>query len=217
MKNFILSIVVFLSFNTFASQKEKLDLELSNEDIVQTMNDDFGLSHCLNDYRKWRNNAAIASGLTPFVGLAGLAGSGMLAIGWEYGGWYTLKSTLGNVGTSIAGSAINFVIPTSIFIGTIAFETVMISRFIKASKSYRLIANLYTHENSKLIRKLTKKVQRKRPDITEEDISRALLQADETGTLCDGSMVSRFVFFRTKYNKRLATMKDMERWLIRNL
>jgi hypothetical protein len=93
----------------------------------------------------------------------------------------------------------------------------MISRFIKASQSYRLIRDLYTNEETKLLRKLTRKVQKKRPEVTIGEVSSALIEADANGKLCDGSMVSRLVILRTKYNKRLATMKDMEKWLIKTL
>lgn len=217
MKNFILPLVLFFTFLNPSQAKEKIDLNLSKSDIALNYDVEVGESNCLNDYRKWRNNAAIASGLTPFVGLAGLTGSVMLGLGWEYGGWYALKEALGPVGTTIAGGAINFVIPTSVFVGTVVYETAMIARFIKASRSYRLIKNLYSNEDDKLLLKLTRKVQRKRPDITAEDIQLALLEADKNGKLCDGSMVSRFVIFRTKYNKRLATMKDMQKWLVKNL
>jgi len=217
MKNLTITILFLLSFNLFAETKESIELDVEEADVAVSTELESHPSTCLEDYRKWRNNAAIASGLTPIVGLAGLTGSVMLGLGWEYGGWYAFKEAIGPLGVKIAGGAINFVIPTGVFVGTVFYETAMISRFIKASKSYRLLKSLYTHEDQKLLYKLTRKVQKRRPEVTVEDVERALLLADASGQLCDGSMVSRFVILRTKYNKRLATMRDMKKWLIKNL
>jgi len=217
MKKLSLAILFLITLSSFAGTKESIDLSVEEADVAITTELESHPSACLEDYRKWRNNAAIASGLTPIVGLAGLTGSVMLGLGWEYGGWYAFKEAIGPLGVKIAGGAINFVIPTGVFVGTVFYETAMISRFVKASKSYRLIKNLYTHEDEKLLNKLTRKVQKRRPEVTVEDVSRALLAADASGKLCNGSMVSRFVILRTKYNKRLATMRDMKKWLVKNL
>ena len=204
--------ILSLSFNSYSAS---LDLELSDEEVVTEPEESISSnsSPCLEQYRKYRNSTAIKTGLAPVVGLAGLARSGMLALGWEYGGWVTFKAAIGPILTSAAGTAINFVIPTSLFGGYVVYETVMISRFVKASKAYRLVKGLYLNQPNKQLDLLVDKVQRKRPDLSNEEIRNYLIEADQTGALCDGSWVRRKWSLPNKY-KNLSTLKDMEKNLL---
>ena len=95
---------------------------------------------CAGEYRKQIRRTELAIGLGPIVGAAGLVGSGMLSLGWEYGGWTTLKATLGPSLTSAAGTAINFVLPTGIALGALTYEGIMIGRLIKTIHAHNLIS-----------------------------------------------------------------------------
>lgn len=209
---FIFSILFTLSFNTLAGG---LELDLTYSDVVTTPEETLGAesSQCLDQYRKYRNSAAIKSGLAPVVGLAGVVGSGMLALGWEYGGWFAFKEAIGPTLTAAAGTAINFVIPTALVGGYVVYETVMISRFVKASKSYRLVKGLYSDESNKMLEIVIEKVQKKRPDITAEEIKELLIVADQNGSLCNGQWVKRKFNLPNKYQK-LATLKDIEKTIL---
>ncbi len=203
---------MFFSINVSA---KKLDLELSDEDLITQAEETISTqsSSCLEQYRKYRNSAAIKSGLAPIVGIAGLVGNGMLALGWEYGGWIAFKEAIGPALTSAAGTAINFVLPTTLFGGYVVYETVMISRFVKASKSYRLVKGLYLNEPNSQLERLVEKVQKKRPDLDYEKIKETIINADQSGALCDGSWVKRKWRLPNKY-KNLSTLKDIEKNII---
>lgn len=155
---------------------------------------------CTGAYRKQIRRTEIAIGLGPLVGSAGLVGSGMLALGWEYGGWTSLKATLGPSLTSVAGGAINFVLPTGIAIGTLTYEGIMIHRLIRYIHAHNLVLGLYQDGENKQLDRLMRRVHQKGSPLSREEVSARLIEADQAGKLCDGSISRR----------KVATLKDME-------
>src|SRR3989338_8469670 len=133
MKVFLLTLVFSwaLNFNAEAST-----IKLFPED--QAGLEEASNSVCMEDYRTLRNRYAVISGLEPFVGIAGIVGSGFLALGWEYGGWYAFKASLGSL-LPAAQIVVSHVIPMVVITGTITYEIVAITRFKRASRGYRLL------------------------------------------------------------------------------
>jgi hypothetical protein len=219
MKKHLLTLGLILAGVPALASASSLDLELSDADQAQALTSTeitaSAASACLDDYRKWRNQTAIKSGLAPFVGIAGAAVDVGLVIGWEYGGWSAFKSAIGPIGRGVAYAGITYVLPLTFVVGTITYETFSVSRFAKASKAYRLVKGLYDEgSDSRPFLKLLKQVHRRRPDLDRDQIKAALLRADADGTLCDGSLVKGRRIFAGKLHRRLATLKDMKKMLI---
>ena len=207
-------ILVFLSF--CLPRANAVGVDLTEHDISTVVDDESAsVSPCLDDYRKVRNTYAVASGLAPIVGIAGIGGTAMLAFGWEYGGWFALKAALGPL-VPAAGVVFSHVLPTVVLVGAVSYETVAISRFRKASHAYRLLKDVYTIGDGKMLTKLTLKVQKSHPEITKEMIQNELLLADQNKQLCDGSLVTTRRSFLRKNSlvRKLAFMKDITNFIV---
>jgi hypothetical protein len=159
---------------------------------------------CTGEYRKQIRRTEVALGLGPIVGAAGLAGSGMLALGWEYGGWTALKTTLGPTLVPVAGGLINFAIPTGIALGTVAYEGFMMDRLIKQIHAHNLVLGLYQDGENRQLDRLMKRLHRKGSALSREEVTGILISADQSKKLCDRSISRR----------RVATLRDMERMIL---
>jgi hypothetical protein len=213
-----LILVLAIPFHAHASEARELDLDLTVQDIIDDHAEiNNAESPCLDEYRKWRNRAATASGLSPFVGLVGMTGGAILGLSWEYGGQQIIKPIIGSVLGSVVDVTVHFVIPGAIIGAMLTYKAIKVSHFVKASKAYRLVKGLYSNEGSSPLNQLTKRIQRQRPEITLEEIQFALLEADQSGALCDGSMIYKKKVLSGKKAKPLATLKDMELHLLKTL
>jgi hypothetical protein len=161
---------------------------------------------CLKAYRHWKNVTAWKVGLTPVFGMGTLAGSGMLAIGWEYGGWTAFKSAIGPTLTAATESAINFVIPTGLAVGTVAVEGIQIARLVQAERAYHLVQSLAEEDpQSPALDALLRRIQKHRPELSREVLIADLRLANEHGELCDGSWSQ----------KHPANLRQMEKALLK--
>jgi hypothetical protein len=209
---------VFLFIVNFNQAKASMEFDISEEDLaINIISNENNNQSCVNDYRKWRNQTATKAGLTPIVGYVGLAGNVVLGFSWEYGGFYAFKEAVGPTLTSITGVTISYVLPMTILVGTVTYETVMINRFVKASRAFRLVNNL-ENEDNKILDTLVRKVQKKRPELTKEIIKEMIIELNQSRALCDGSIVStsRFLALKKSLSRRMANLKDIERYLIKN-
>ncbi|MBU6154255.1 MAG: hypothetical protein KGP28_08120 [Bdellovibrionales bacterium] len=159
---------------------------------------------CTGEYRKQIRRTELAIGLGPVVGAAGLVGSGMLALGWEYGGWTALKTTLGPTLTTVAGGAINFVLPTGIAIGTLTYEGIMISRLIRFINAHNLVLGLYQTGENPMLDRLMRRLHKKGSPLSREEVARILIAADQSKKLCDRSISRR----------KVASLRDMEKMIL---
>ncbi len=219
-KTAALLLVTFL-LGLFPMYSYAADLQLDDDDVA-FQEKSLGNSHeidsqCINDYRKLRNGYAALAGITPFVGVAGLFESAMLAVGWEYGGWVAFKAALGGLVPAV-GFAIQNVVPGVVLVGTIVYETVMIEKFVRASHAYRLLKDIHGIGSGRMLSRLTKRVQKHNPALTEEDIKDTLLAADHDKKLCDGSLVHGWWRGRhhnsKRRSKRVAYLSDIEYYLL---
>lgn len=210
----LLMSTLIISNLTWAHVDQDEVLDLDNDVITEEMviEDNSLSSTCLKDYQKFRNQSAIKAGLAPFVGTAGFVGAAGLAFSWEYAGWFAFKTAVGPVLTTILGTTLNFVLPTTLVIGTLTYETIAISRFIKASKAYRLVRDLYLEKDVRPLKQLIRRVQKERPEMTKEFIVQKLIKADQTGILCDGSLKTKKN--KTKLKNKVAMLKDLEKYIL---
>ncbi len=195
-----------------APDPDELMSEIQSEKAALTVE-----SRCMDDYRKLRNRYAIMTGVIPVVGVAGEIESAILAFNWEYAGWTTLKAGLGSFATT-AGFIVQNVIPGAVLVGLIGYESYAITKFVKTNHVYKLLKDAYGVGNGKMLRKLTKAVQKKKPELNEDEIRRLLIDADQNGNLCDRSWVAGFRgLFGSKKSMagRVAFMKDIEAQLVK--
>jgi hypothetical protein len=217
MKTKIIFILIlsFISFISYAAKAEELFIE--EDDVMDTaVSEATQESVCLKDYRRLKNQFALKSSLGPFVFVGSLAESAALGVGFEYGGWFALKAALGTTGTAVLGTTISHVIPITVMATFLTLEPYYITRFVQASRAYRLLKDVYGIGNGRILEKVSREIIEKNPELTRDQIKDFIISADQNSTLCNGEWVKGF---RSKRHKRLiskiALIKDIEREILK--
>jgi len=210
----ILTLVLGLQFS--GAQAEPLEYS-SETDLIEgpNLDEDSNLSQisalsgsaatgCSNDYRRQIRRTELALGLGPVVGAAGLFGSGMLALGWEYGGWTAFKTAIGPGLTKAADAAINFAIPTAVTLGFLTYEGIMVNRLIKQVHAHNLIVGLYESGENHQLNRLMRRLEKKGSTLTRDEVVARLIEADQAKKFCDRSLSRR----------KVASLRDIEKWVL---
>ena len=209
-----LAVLCLFSFNSFAAVDIPEDAEVMVDDEVLEMpkvkiRDVKELiaaigpeKTCMDEYLKRRNQLILKLALSPativagtYVGTigAGFVGVGMASVlSFDPLAGVVLGMFFGFVGTS-AGTVTN----TNIA----AFQLADIDRMVKVIAEQHL--NQSGKKSAKLYRKYAKESQ---SPVAEEAFFRKLIELDESGKLCDGSLVKK---------PRLASGKRLKHKLVR--
>jgi hypothetical protein len=215
----ILSIWILCAlFNTHLfshenSLNESLEITIGEIQSEHVLNEDDLQDECFDKYRKWRNRAAVTAGLAPIAGLVGLTGGAALGLTWEYGGQQVVKPIVGKVLGTILDTTINSVLPFAIIFSTITYSSVKVSHFVKASRSFRLYKEIKNNNPSSSFSRLAKRIQKNRPDLSNNTIMNIVQELQSKSLFCDGSLVSRKKFLSGRKSKKLATLKDIEKFI----
>lgn len=176
-----------MSFSVFASEeKEKIQIKDIKE-YVQTINPD---STCLDEYLRRRKQLIVKLSASPLIiaagGIASFYAGGyaaygaavlMGAQGWTGIGYAIGGFALGGVGGVAAGT-------TDAVVTAINLKN--LNHVIQALASEKM--NLESDRKEVLYAKYLKKSDK---DLSRDDFFKKLVQMDEEGVLCDGSLVKQ--------------------------
>lgn len=210
MKNLLVVLVTLSSLNAFA-QKESEKIKIKEiKNFVKTSNPD---STCLDEYLKRRKELIIKLSVSPAVAVAGtVAGGyagGMAGIGlanaasvdgWGVLGYAILGATAGGATGTVATAA------SATATGITLRNNVLITKTVAEQQLGR--SGIYS---DKLYAKYLKKSQ---VDLSKEEFLNKLVEADQEGNLCNGSMVKQpKIKVGTKLKYKVAKLKDLVRYI----
>ena len=211
----VFSLILFLTvatslFNSTAHASEDIDLRL--ESITRNTVEPHPVdSRCLSDFRQLRNRYAIQTGFAPVLGLAGLTETAVLVFDWEYGGWGAFKASLG-IFEPAAYTLVSDILPLASVFVLFGYESYAITRFVESNHAYRLLKDVYGIGDGKMLKRVTVAIQKKKSELTEEDIRQLLAKADQDGDLCSGAWVTggRSHHKKKTLARRVTFLKDIE-------
>lgn len=210
MKNLLVVLVALSSLNAFA-QKETEKIKIKEiKNLVKTSNPD---TTCLDEYLKRRKELIIKLSVSPAVAVAGtVAGGyagGMAGIGiataTSVDGWSALGYVIVGAAAGGAAGAVATVASTTATGITLA-NNVLITKTVAEQQLGR--SGVYS---DKLYAKYLKKSQ---VDLSKEEFLNKLVEADQEGNLCNGSMVKQpKIKIGTKLKYKVAKLKDLVRYI----
>lgn len=210
MKNLLVVLVTLSSLNAFAQKEsEKIKIkEIKNH--VKTSNPD---STCLDEYLKRRKELIIKLSVSPAVAVAGTVAGGYtggmsglgIATATSVEGWSALGYVIVGAAAGGAAGAVATVAGTTATGITLA-NNVLITKTVAEQQLGR--SGVYS---DKLYAKYLKKSQ---VDLSKEEFLNKLVEADQEGDLCNGSMVKQpKVKIGTKLKYKVAKLKDLVRYI----
>lgn len=210
MKNFLALLVTLSSLNAFAqSSPEKIKIKEIKE-LVKTSNPD---TTCMDEYLKRRKELIIKLSVTPAAAVVGTVGG--IYVGGTTGaglanmagvdGWGALGyGIMGALGGGAAG--ITIAAGSATATGITLANNILITKAVAEQQ-----LNRSGNYSEKLYRKYLKK---SKVDLSKEDFLNKLVDADQEGKLCDGSMVNQpKIKIGTKLKYKVAKLKDLVRYI----
>ena len=214
---FLFICVFVFSINSYAGTRpsESSEFKLDQEQItlssvkiseVRELIDSIGPENtCMDEYLKRRNNlileiVAIANPITILAGVSsGFMITGELIVA---GGSTTVFTTY--IGALIGGSSMTL-------IGTVPATSIAVVQLLEVDKILMALAEQHSNQPGKKSDKLYAKYVRDFRNQTEkEDFFSKLIALDESGKLCDGSMVDKSKISSRKQLKfKLALAKQI--------
>jgi hypothetical protein len=164
---------------------------------------------CLDEYLARRKQLARSFVWGPLAGVGATAG-GIVVGGYTGLGIYHLAGATAGGYADLAALASGMVIGGFVVAGTyVGLQTASVVQFFKNQYLLKTFAQIYLLENDQL-RDLLAEVQEINPSMTMEKLKSQLLEWDQAGRLCDGSLVHprRFKHGR-KLKQRLANKKEL--------
>ena len=195
-------IVLLLSLGLF-NYTAQGDVRIGNKKVVKSVKKILKAGKididrtCLDEYVARNRQLWKKMGMGPITVLGGSTGSG-IAVGTGVGAiaGSTAATQAGNAtfGALIGGAAGGWIGLGIGGVAFIAYEGTQIARFVKNNQIIRLIANsrdnLFKSDNiKKFMKKYLKKHPKDKRYLNEKKFGHLVVELDETGALCDGSLV----------------------------
>jgi hypothetical protein len=212
-KNLILFFFLALSSISICFGEDRIESGERIKNIRFWIKENTETRTCLDEYFKRRKQLSIKMGLTPVV----VPGSVVVGfVGGAYGGVGLFKlSGLPNGNyADLAALAIGAVLGTAGGFGVGLTEEV--SAFVQYFNNQNLLRVIYEsrNEGGKTLERFFADLKRHYPNsqISKEQLKEDISYFDESGKLCDGSLVSSRRYKRgIKLKQRLATKKEIFR------
>lgn len=207
---FLMTAILFLSVSNVSAQTPKNVTIREIKEHLKTINTE---TTCMDEYLARRKQLIVKLSLSPVIAVAGtvastyVGGATAAAIATARGveGWSGLGYTIGGAALGAAGGAVAVGVDTTITGVTLA-NNVLITK---------AVAEQHLGREGILTEKLYKKYLKKsKVDLSKEEFVEKLIKADETGELCDGSMVKQpRIKIGTKLKFKIAKLKDLVRFI----
>jgi hypothetical protein len=152
---------------------------------------------CLDEYVARNRQLWKKMGLGPITTFGGIAGTGIAVgtgVGAAMGTGGAAASSSVTLGALIGGAAGGWIGLGIGGVAFIAYEGTQIARFVKNNQIIRLISNsrdkIYESDNiKKFMKKYLKKHPKDKKFLDEKKFGHLVVELDESGALCDGSLV----------------------------